>query len=143
MTSARDVMTPQAHCIADSETLQQAAQKMRDLDVGSLPIADDSGRLIGMLTDRDIVVRGLAEGNDPTTTRAGELAMGTPLTVGPDTPAEDALSLMQQNQIRRVPVLDGDQMIGMISSADIAAALSAEQVGKTVEAVTEGARNRD
>lgn len=136
MSTARDVMRAEAHVLGESETISDAAKKMKDLDIGSLPIAAADGKLIGMLTDRDIVVRGLAEGNDPTSTRVGEFALGEPLTVGPDTSADEALQLMSSNQVRRVPVIEDGRMIGMISQADIAAALTAGQVGRTVEAVT-------
>lgn len=136
MSTARDVMTAQAHCVTDTETILNAAQKMRDLDVGSLPITDADGKLIGMLTDRDIVVRGVAAGSDLSTAMAGEFAAGEPLTITPDSSAEVALQVMSQNQVRRLPVVEDGRMVGMISQQDIAAALSAEQVGQTVEAVT-------
>src|SRR3954468_12153782 len=86
MTTARELMTPGAECAGENETLVEAARKMRDLDVGALPICGEDDRLKGMLTDRDIVVKCLAEGGDPNSTKAGDLAQGEPVTIGADDP---------------------------------------------------------
>ena len=135
--TARDIMTQGAECIGESETLIDAARKMRDLDVGALPICGDDDRLKGVLTDRDIVVRCLAAGDDPAAITAGSLAEGKPVTIGADDPIEEVLSTMSANQVRRLPVIDGHRLVGIISEGDIAQHASRSDVGETVDATTE------
>ena len=130
-------MTQGAECIGESETLIDAARKMRDLDVGALPICGDDDRLKGVLTDRDIVVRCLAAGDDPAAITAGSLAEGKPVTIGADDPIEEVLSTMSANQVRRLPVIDGHRLVGIISEGDIAQHASRSDVGETVDAITE------
>ncbi|MBD1542596.1 CBS domain-containing protein [Arthrobacter sp. IA7] len=133
---ARDIMTGGAECVGENETLEQAARKMKDLDVGSLPICGEDNRLKGMLTDRDIVVRCLAEGGDPKSTKAGDLAEGKPVTIGADDTVEEAIRTMQQHQVRRLPVIDGHDLIGMLSQADIARNYPEDRVGELVEFIS-------
>ena len=133
---ARDIMTGGAECIGVNETLEQAARKMKDLDVGSLPICGDDNRLKGMLTDRDIVVRCLADGGDPKSTKAGDLAEGKPVTIGADDTIEEAIRTMQQHQVRRLPVIDGHDLVGMLSQADIARNYPEDRVGELVEFIS-------
>ena len=137
MTTARDIMTPDPKCVRESQTLVDAAALMRDLDVGALPICGDDDRLKGMLTDRDIVVKCIADGGDPSSVRVSELAEGKPVTIGVDDDIREALETMQKHQVRRLPVIDGHDLVGIISQADIALALSAEETGKTVEEISE------
>jgi CBS domain-containing protein len=137
MTSARELMTSGAECIGENDTLTEAARRMRDLDVGSLPICGEDSRLKGMLTDRDIVVRCIAEGGDPQTATAGQLAQGKPVTIGADDPAEEALRTMAAHQVRRLPVIDGHDLVGMLAQADVARALPAEKVGAVLREVSE------
>ena len=137
MTVARDLMTPDPTCVKEHETLVEAARKMRDLDVGALPICGDDNRLKGMLTDRDIVVKCLAEGGDPNTATAGSFGEGKPLTIGADDDIREALEVMQDYQVRRLPVIDGHDLVGIISQADIARELSASQTGETVAEISE------
>jgi CBS domain-containing protein len=136
MATARDIMTGGTECVGENDTLVDAARKMRDLDVGALPICGQDNRLKGMLTDRDIVVRCLAEGGDPTSTRAGEFAQGKPVTVGADDPVEEILRTMSQYKVRRLPVIDGHDLVGMVSQADVARHLPEEKVGDLVEAIS-------
>lgn len=135
MTTARDIMHFGAECIGEHETLQFAAQRMRDLDVGALPICGDDDRLHGIITDRDIVLKCVAVGRDPSAITAGELAQGTPVTVSSDTQVGDILQAMESHQIRRVPVIEEGRLIGMISEADLARRLPDQMVGEFVEAV--------
>ena len=135
-TMARDIMTGSVECIGENETLQQAAAKMRDLDVGSLPICGEDNRLKGMLTDRDIVVRCIADGGDPSTVTAGELAQGKPVTIGADDTVEEAIRTMQDNKVRRLPVIDGHDLVGVISQADIARNYPEDRVGDLVELIS-------
>jgi CBS domain-containing protein len=137
MTVARDLMTPDPTCVKEDQTLADAARMMRDLDVGALPICGNDDRLKGMLTDRDIVVKCIAEGGDPTTTTAGSLAEGPPLTIGADVDIREALEVMQDQQVRRLPVIDAHRLVGIVSQADIARELSAVQTGETVAEISE------
>jgi CBS domain-containing protein len=136
MTTAREVMTGDATCIGEQETLEEAARKMRDLDVGALPICGEDNRLKGMLSDRDIVVKCLAEGGDPRSDTAASFAEGKPVTIGADDSVEEALSTMVASGVRRLPVIDGH-----VSQADIARNLPEEKVGELVEAISSAAPN--
>ncbi|MDY0911103.1 CBS domain-containing protein [Microbacterium sp. CFBP9034] len=137
MTVAREIMTPDARCVGENETLVDAARLMASLDVGALPICGEDKRLKGMVTDRDIVVKCLAEGGDPASTTAGSLGSGKPVTIGADDDIEVALEMMKRHQVRRLPVIDGHDLVGIISQADIALSLSASDVGETVAEISE------
>lgn len=137
MTVARDIMTPDPRCVNEDETLVDAARMMRDLDVGALPICGNDNRLKGMLTDRDIVVKCIADGGDPSTVTAGSLGQGKPVTIGADDDIREALEVMQEHQIRRLPVIDGHDLVGIISQADIALSLSATETSETVAEISE------
>jgi CBS domain-containing protein len=141
MTTARDIMTEDAECARADETLVDAARKMRDLGVGALPICGDDDRLKGVVTDRDIVVRCVAEGADPTATPVSQLAEGKPVTIGADDPIDEALRTMIQYGVRRLPVIDGDRLVGMVSQADVARETSPEKAGELVAALSRAADN--
>ncbi|MBW8761046.1 MAG: CBS domain-containing protein [Microbacterium sp.] len=136
MTTAAEIMTPSPRCIGVNDSLRIAASVMADLDVGALPICGEDSKLKGMLTDRDIVVRGIAMGMDPETTAAGALAQGKPVTVAADDDVRVALDLMQEHQVRRLPVIQDRLLVGIVSQADIALSLSAATTGKTVESIS-------
>ncbi len=136
MTTARDIMSGNAECAKTTDTLVDAAKKMRDLEVGALPICGEDNRLKGIITDRDIVVHCIAEGGDPGTTKVESLAEGKPVTIGADDSVEEALHTMTQHHVRRLPVIDGHDLIGMVSQADIAKNLPEEMVGELVEAIS-------
>jgi CBS domain-containing protein len=136
MTTAREIMTPDVTCIGEKENLAEAARKMADLDVGSLPICGDDNRLKGMLTDRDIVVKVLAKDRNPAECTAGELAQGKPVTIGADDDAAEILRTMSQHKVRRLPVIDGHQLVGIVAIADVAKALPDRPVGDLIDAVT-------
>ena len=133
---ARDIMTPDPECIQETETLLVAARRMRDLDVGALPICGDDNRLKGMVTDRDIVVRCIADGGDPSQTGVMTMAQGKPVTFGADDEIEVALRTMSEHQVRRLPVIDGHDLVGMVSQGDVARNLPEEKVGDLVEAIS-------
>ena len=135
---ARDVMSTDCTCIGEDETLLDAAKKLAELDVGALPICGKDDRLKGMLTDRDIVVKALAQGKDPGSTRAGELGQGDAktVTIGADDSIDEALRTMIDHKVRRLPVIDGKRMVGIISQADIATNVDEERVGELVEAIS-------
>ncbi|MEU9387752.1 CBS domain-containing protein [Streptomyces sp. NPDC048279] len=135
MTTARDIMHTGATCIQESQTLLDAARKMKELNVGALPICGEDDRLHGIVTDRDIVLKCLAKGKDPRTMTAGQLEQGKPITIDADTDSERVLQLMEQHRIRRLPVIENHRLVGMISEADLARRLPEEQVGHFVEVV--------
>lgn len=110
---------------------------MRDDDVGSLPVCGEDDRLKGMVTDRDIVVKCLAEGQDPKTVKAGELAQGKPVTIGADDNIDEALETMKNHRVRRLPVIDGHELIGMLAQADVARNLKDASVGDLVDIISE------
>lgn len=134
MTTARDIMHPGAQCVGEDDDLVTAARMMRDLEVGSLPICGRDDRLCGILTDRDIVVRCLAEGRHPAEVRAGEFAQRVHWVDATDE-TDEVLHLMEEQQIRRVPVLENKRLVGMISEADLAQRLPEDQLAHFVESV--------
>jgi CBS domain-containing protein len=138
MATAREIMTADATCVGEHETLLDAARKMRDLDVGALPICGEDDRLKGMITDRDIVVKVLAAGKDPASTPAGDLGQGDgqTVTIGADDSIDDALRTMIDHKVRRLPVIDGRRLVGVISQADLATNIDEERVGELVEAIS-------
>jgi CBS domain-containing protein len=129
-------MTGGAECIGENDTLLDAARRLAELDVGAMPICGEDNRLKGMLTDRDIVVKALAQDKDPGSTRAGELAEGKPVTIGADDSIEEALQTMKDHKVRRLPVIDGHDLIGVVSQADLAKHIDEQEVGELVEAIS-------
>jgi CBS domain-containing protein len=120
MTTARSMMHQGVECVPENSTLDRAAALMREHRVGSLPVCGTDDRLKGIITDRDIVVKCIAAGRDPATMTAAELAQGTPVWVDGDADEDAVVRLMQDNLIRRLPVLDQHELVGMISEADLA-----------------------
>jgi CBS domain-containing protein len=135
MTTAREIMHSGATCVGEHETLTAAAQHMRDLGVGALPICGDDDRLHGMITDRDIVIKTIAAGLDPSTTTAGELAQGSTYHVDADASIEDLLTVMEEHQVRRLPVIDNHRLVGVVSEADIARHLPEHAIAQFVKAI--------
>ncbi|MFF1834921.1 CBS domain-containing protein [Streptomyces sp. NPDC058231] len=130
MTTAKDIMHTGAQWIPAHETLDRAAQLMREHNVGALPISanGEQDRMIGIITDRDIVVGCVAMGRDPSKVTAGELAHGTPRWIDAEAAVEEVLDEMQSHRIRRLPVIEDKILIGMISEADLAQHLSEGQI---------------
>ncbi|KPI05785.1 putative signal transduction protein with CBS domain containing protein [Actinobacteria bacterium OV450] len=137
MTKAREIMTADATCIGAQETVLEAAKKMTQLGVGALPICGTDEKLKGMLTDRDIVVKVLGVGKDPASVKAGELAQGEAVTIGADDDAEEILRTMREHQVRRLPVIDGHTLVGIVALADVARALPDAKVGDLLQAVSQ------
>lgn len=135
-TTAREIMTPDPTCVRSGETMYDAAKKMAELGVGALPICGEDGRLKGMLTDRDITVKVVGQMKDPKSVDAGDLAQGEAVTIGADDDAETMLATMVNHQVRRLPVIDGSDLVGIVSLADVARALSDPSVGDLVEALS-------
>ncbi|KUO14766.1 CBS domain-containing protein [Streptomyces dysideae] len=135
MTTAREIMHSGATCVQENETLEAAARRMKELDVGALPICGEDDRLHGIITDRDIVVKCLAKGKDPRTVTAGQLEQGKPVTIDAEADAGQVLQAMEEHKIRRLPVIDDHRLVGMISEADLARHLPEDQVGHFVEVI--------
>lgn len=136
--TARDVMSTDCTCIGEQDSVLDAAKQLKALDVGALPICGTDDRLKGMITDRDIVVKVLAEGKDPATTTVGEIGQGdgSTVTIGADDSIDEALRTMSERQLRRLPVIDGKRLVGLVSQADIARNLEPGQVGELVKAIS-------
>jgi len=130
MSKAKEIMHRGAECVAASDTLETAARMMRDRQVGALPICGPDYRLQGIITDRDIVVRCLAGGRDPKTTTAGDLARGKPVWVDANAEEGEVLRLMEEHHIRRLPVIEAHELVGMISEADLATHLPEAKIAE-------------
>jgi len=140
-STAREIMTGGVECVQEDETVLDAARKMSQLGVGALPICGSDDRLKGMLTDRDIVVKVLAEGKDPSSTKAGELGQGKPVTIGADDSLDELVKTMASHEVKRLPVIDGQQLVGMISQGDISQNLAGTQTGTLVEDISQAPPN--
>jgi CBS domain-containing protein len=135
--TARDIMSPDCTCVGENDTVLEAAEKLAELDVGAMPICGEDDRLKGMVTDRDIVVKILAKGKDPSSTPVSELAtQDEVVTIGADDPIDEALRTMAAHKVRRLPVIDGHELVGIVSQADIATNIDEEKVGDLVEAIS-------
>ena len=139
-----EVMTRGVECVGPDATLQEAAAKMKSLDVGPLPVCDND-RLVGMVTDRDITVRSVSDGHNPRTDRVRDAMTPKVIYCSEDQDIAEAAKLMKENRIRRLPVLNRDKrLVGIVSLGDLAVETHDEQLaGSTLEAVSEpGQPNR-
>src|SRR5881227_3697141 len=135
--SIQDVMTSNPCAIDANQPVSYAAKMMRDEDVGLAPIVEGD-RLVGTLTDRDITVRVVAEGKDPTSTKVTEVASKRLVTLDPQQDLDEALRLMAQHQVRRLPVVEEDgRLVGVVAQADIARHGDAAATGQVVEEISE------
>jgi len=137
MTTAKEIMHPGAECVREHESLADAARIMKERDVGALPICGENEKLLGILTDRDIVLKCVAQGLDPSRLTAGEVAQGRPMVVEADEDVEQVLRIMEQHLVRRLPVINHPEhkLVGMISEADIARGMPQERVAEFVTAI--------
>ena len=134
---ARDVMTPDPACCSPNTTLDQVAKMMVQNNCGEIPVIDTSNRPVGVVTDRDIVVRAVADGHNPSGFPVEKVMTKSVVTVSPDTPIEDVIITMEEFQIRRVPVVDeGGCCTGIIAQADIACDSPAPKAGELVREVS-------
>ncbi|MEU7281648.1 CBS domain-containing protein [Streptomyces sp. NPDC045431] len=136
MTTARQLMTEGVECIGENDTLLKAAEEMKRLGVGAMPICGEDDKLKGMLTDRDIVVKCLGAGKDPAKTTAGELAQGEVVYVDAGDNAQLVLRKMSEHKVRRLPVIDDHRLVGMVAQADVARGLPDPQVGDLLQALS-------
>jgi CBS domain-containing protein len=116
----REIMTPNPRTLPMTATVGQAAETMRMIDAGTVLVADDAQRVVGIVTDRDIAIRAVAEGRDPFKTMVGDISTPSPATVTPGTSVRDAVKLMRQLDIRRLPVVEGERAVGVVSLGDLA-----------------------
>jgi CBS domain-containing protein len=135
-TTAQDIMTEDVEMVRPHDTLQMAAERLARSDVGALPICEDGNRISGILTDRDIVVHGIAAGMDPRQATVGEIATTRLVTVEPHTPIGKVAELMANHQIRRVPVVERGELVGMVSQADIARNLPVAESGRLLNEIS-------
>ncbi|MFG0318848.1 MAG: CBS domain-containing protein [Planctomycetota bacterium JB042] len=134
----REVMTNGIEIVQSEESVTQVAKKMRDLGVGALPVARDE-RIVGMVTDRDIVLRVCAEGSDPNMTTVGEAATDAFVHCRADEAVADAAERMENHQVRRMPVLDEEQrLVGMLSLGDLARSEAPEATAALVGVSRDG-----
>ena len=143
MKRARDIMTANPQCVTPEDTVVRAAEIMRDSDVGVVPVVEDQGtmRLAGVVTDRDITVRVVAEGRNSSEIRTREVMSSGLATVNPDDDVNRVMDLMKREQVRRIPVVEGDRLVGIIAQADIATDLGSDRkTGDVVEKISEPRR---
>ena len=133
--SIRDVMTSEVKACEPTATVAEAAKVMAQEDIGPVPIVED-GRLTGIVTDRDIVVKAVAEGKDMNATTVREIASRDLITVSPEDDLNDALNLMADHQVRRLPVVDGDRLVGIVAQADVARTGRDKKTGAVVEEIS-------
>lgn len=139
MTTAREIMThdPWRRAPERDDTVVDAARRLRESDIGALPICNAEGRLEGVVTNRDLVVKVLADGRDPASTTLGDIAdQSEVVTIGADDSVDEALRTMKEHAVRRLPVIDGTELVGMVSQADVATACPPDQMGGLVEAIS-------
>src|SRR6266550_2604432 len=135
--SIRDVMTSNPCTIDANESVAYAAKMMRDEDVGLAPIVEGD-KLIGMLTDRDVAVRVAAQGKNPEQVRVRDVASKQVVTIGPQQDLDEALRIMAEHQVRRLPIVEGDgRLVGVVAQADIAREGDDTRTGKLVEEISE------
>jgi CBS domain-containing protein len=142
MTTAREIMSTDVAFARREDTVRDVAQKMAQHDVGMLPVCNDERRIDGAITDRDIAVKVVAKGLDPSATKVDEVAEHAGVvTIGADDPVDEALETMKRHAVRRLPVIDGNQVVGMVSQADIARSLPERATGDLVQGISEASPN--
>jgi CBS domain-containing protein len=136
--NVKDVMTSDCTCVGESDSIQDVAKKLEELNVGAMPICGDDDKLHGMITDRDIALKVVAAGKDPSEVTAADLAQGKPVTIESDASCSDAMKAMAENQVRRLPVIGDDKrLVGIVSQADLARQEDNSKVGGMVESISE------
>ena len=135
-SNVRDTMTGDPRSIGASASVVEAARLMRQQDIGSLPITEDE-KLVGMITDRDITTRVVAEAADPMTTSVGDVYSRDLISIEPHEDLEEALRLMARHQVRRLPVVENGRLVGIVAQADVALSENKQRTGELVEAISE------
>jgi CBS domain-containing protein len=134
--SVRNTMTENPRTVSPDLPVAESARLMRSEDIGSLPVLENE-RLVGVVTDRDIVTRLVAEGKDAETTSVGGILSGDPVTLTPDQDLDEALRLMARHQVRRLPVVEDGRLVGVLAQADVARVASEEETGDVVQEISE------
>jgi CBS domain-containing protein len=138
----RDVMTPNPRSVSPDDSIQSAAQIMRDQDTGVVPVVEN-GRPIGLVTDRDIVVRAIADGGQ-VSRPIREILTSQVVSATPDMSTREAAELMSEHQIRRLPVVEGERLVGIVSIGDLAVKEGKDgRVGDALQQISEGVKERD
>jgi CBS domain-containing protein len=132
----RDAMTPNPRTIQRDVSVVEAAKIMEEADVGSIPVVDADEILLGMVTDRDIALRVVAAGKDPRMTTVGEIATNNVSPAYPDEPLDEALDQMAYRQVRRLPVIEDDRVVGILAQADMVHELKDKQAGRLVDEIS-------
>lgn len=135
----REIMTCDVATAAPETTIEEIATMMKELDTGAVPVVDDD-ELVGLITDRDIVLRCIAEGEDPAEMTADEMFSERLETVGPEADVEEAVRLMAQRRIRRLPVVENGRLVGIVSLGDLAVKASDHRAGAALEEVSQGVK---
>lgn len=137
MGQIKELMTVKPRTVKQGDSIVDAAKLMKGEDTGVAPIVDGD-RLVGVVTDRDIAIRVVAEGRDPQSTKVEDVASQNLVTIDPQQDLDEALRLMAQHQVRRLPVVEEDgKLVGIIAQADVARHASAERTGEVVEEISE------
>jgi CBS domain-containing protein len=133
----RDAMTPDPRTVNADDSVVEAARIMEEEDVGSVPVVDVDNVLVGMITDRDIALRVVAAGKDPRSTTVGDVATKDVSPAYPDEPLDEALEQMAYRQVRRLPVIEDDRVVGILAQADVVQEVKDKEAGKLVEEISE------
>ncbi|MGC1164715.1 MAG: CBS domain-containing protein [Solirubrobacterales bacterium] len=136
-----ETMTDDCQCIGEHASVREAAQRLAELPAGAMPICGDDERLKGMVTDRDIAVKVVAQGKDPDATEVAELAQGTPIWVEADADIDQAVALMEAHKVRRLPVIEDRRLVGIISQADIARQAPAAETADLLASISAAPAN--
>jgi CBS domain-containing protein len=140
-TKIAEVMSNRPRAVTPQTSVREAAQLMEQEDIGSLPVVEEGSRLVGIVTDRDLAVRVLAQGSDPEQTQVGQVASTDVVALTPEHDLDDALKLMAREQVRRLPIVAGEnQLVGMVAQADVARATKEKSAGEVIEAISEPPR---
>ena len=137
----KDLMTPNPTVVKPDDNVAQAATLMKQEDCGALPVVAN-GKLVGIITDRDIVIRAIAAGKDPRSTKISDVMTADPATIAPDASDDDAEKLMAKSQVRRVPVVEGGKLVGIIVTAQLARRGNTAELGETIREISEPKNGR-
>jgi CBS domain-containing protein len=137
MTSARDIMTKNPDYLDGDATITDVAKRLATESVGAVPICDSTGDLRSVVTDQNVVIDVVAAGKNPDKVKAIDLVQGEAVTIGADDSVDEAIQTMMAHKVRRLPVIDGRKLVGMVSQADIARACAPDKVGDLVAAISQ------
>jgi CBS domain-containing protein len=133
----KDLMTPNPTVVRPEDSTSQAATLMKQQDCGAIPVVSDGGMLVGIVTDRDIVVRVVAAGKDPKATPVSTAMSADPVTLSPNSSADEAEKVMADRQVRRLPVVEDGHLVGILVTAQLARRGNAREVGETIKGISE------